>query len=132
MNSEDVRYFAKRLSEGALLSSHEIQEVVEQVAWTVKEGASFFPPIPPPLALGSIEVAFDGKENRILASRQASADGAPKDEDLLATVPQPVSKQKKRSILHSPPRGPPLKRIRSKPFWKKNKETNRTVATASF
>lgn len=134
MNSDDVRYFAKVLSEGNLLSSDEIQDVVGQVKRSVKERKSFFPPIPPALVPGSIEVAFDGTNNRILASHQPSIDVAPTD-GLVATVPQPVPKKKRsvRGTSRSPPRGPTPKRVRSKgSFWKKNKAASRSVATAAF
>jgi hypothetical protein len=128
VNSDDVVYFAKRLSEsGTMFSQDEIHDVVGQVAEPIK---SFFLPIPPPLALGSIEVDYDGQNNRILACHQSSPDAAPQDADVVATVPQPVPLKKKRPILRTsttPPRAASPKRVRNKGFWRKNRATSTSV-----
>lgn len=128
VNSDDVLYFAKRLSE--VVSQHEINEVVGQVkgqvALTVKDAGSFFLPTPPPLALGAIEVDYDGQNNRILACHESSPDATPEDADVVATVPQPVKKRSAHLTSTTPPHP---KRVRSKGFWKKNRATSTSIAT---
>lgn len=133
VTSDDLQFFAKQLSQGNLFSSVELQDYAGQVAWSVKDasqGKSFFPPIPKPQPLDTIEVDFDGENNKVvLVTRQPSQDENPVDENVVVVIPQTLPAPPQRAILRkSPPSSPVASPKRSKKFWRKSKTA--TVAAS--
>jgi len=124
----DIKYFAKQLSKGNLVSPGDLQDYAGKIAGSVKDatkGITIFPPKPPtPFALGTIEVQFDGVHNKVLAPHQPSLEEETKEnDDVVVIVPQPRPK-KPVSILHSSPQSSATASPkRSKVFWKKNKNS---------
>jgi len=126
VTSNDLEYFVKQISQGNLFSAVELQDIAGQVVWSVKENKSVFPPVPTPLAEGTIEVDYDGENNKVLLASQ-SQDETPADNDVVVIIPQtpPPESPKRKSILRSPSSSTPK---RSRVFWKKNNKSSTVAA----
>ena len=124
VNPDDIEYFAKKVvnrddienfAKHIAVLTEELQEYADQMALGVKDAAKpFFAPAPPPTVPGTIEVDYDGENNKVIACHSFSDDEASVDDALVVIVPQPP---KKPSLPTSSAASP--KRARG--FWRKKK-----------